>query len=251
MRTVLYCASMIAVTSCVSANARPYAGTPPTINCNDRMCASAPTPTGSWRNGAARRVRVGRYGYVRTYVRINPVRIHSRYSRQRMVRIEARPRTEFAPQTSRSAQGMGHYAGGTVTIQTAANPITVSARIAGPMRALIADLVAHGYRGHVTCLASGHMPGSLHHIGEACDFAQLRRNVVAPGAGIMYHASAIIAAHGLRDGCSFHDCGHVDSGRMLVGARAQWTAGARRVRRAAWRYVGYRRLYRVAHRSWR
>ena len=117
------------------------------------------------------------------------------------------------------------------------------------MRDLIADLVADGFRGHVTCQASGHMPGSLHHTGEACDFAQLRRNVVAPGAGIMYHASSIITAHGLRDGCSFHDCGHVDTGRML-NAHAQWIPGAAGVRLAARRYGGHR-LYRVARRYWR
>jgi hypothetical protein len=92
------------------------------------------------------------------------------------------------------------------------------------------------------------MPGSLHHSGEACDFAQLRRNVVAPGAGVMYHASDIIAAHGLRDGCSFHDCGHVDDGRML-NARAQFIPEARHVRHYARRYL-HHRGYRLAHRSW-
>ncbi len=248
MRTVLYCASMIAVTSCVSASARPYAGAPPTITCNDRLCAAAPAATGFSRSAVARRVRVGRHRYVRTYVRIN-----SPSPRLRMVRSEEPPRVGIASSTwRRPARRAEHYSGGgTVTIQTATNPITVSSRIAGSMRDLIADLVAHGFRGSVTCLASGHMPGSLHHIGEACDFAQLRRNVVAPGAGIMYHASAIIAAHGLRDGCSFRDCGHVDSGRMLLGARAQWIPHAGHVRRMARRYVGHHRLYRVAHRSWR
>lgn len=119
------------------------------------------------------------------------------------------------------------------------------------MRALISDLVAHGYRGHVTCLASGHMPHSLHHTGEACDFAQLRRNVVAPGAGIMYRARSIIVAHGLRDGCSFHDCGHVDSGRMNFRARAQWIPVAH-IRHYARRYYGGRyyghRFYQTAGR---
>lgn len=85
---------------------------------------------------------------------------------------------------------------------------------------LIADLVAHGFHGYVNCAASGHMPRSLHHSGRACDFAQLARNHVAAGAGIMYHAHDIIARHGLRDGCSFHDCGHVDTGTPIpVGYR--------------------------------
>jgi hypothetical protein len=139
--------------------------------------------------------------------------------------------------------------GGVVTIETAANPITVASDIASPMRDLIGDLVAHGFRGHVTCLASGHMPGSLHHSGNACDFAQLRRNVVAPGAGVMYHASDIIAAHGLRDGCSFHDCGHVDSGGML-NARAQFIPEVRHVRHYARRYLRYRGGHRFAHQGW-
>jgi hypothetical protein len=132
-----------------------------------------------------------------------------------------------------------HHGGGVVTIQTAANPITVASGIASQMRELIGDLVAHGFRGHVTCLASGHMPHSLHHSGNACDFAQLSRNRVAPGAGVMYHASSIIAAHGLRDGCSFHDCGHVDSGATIT-ARAQFLPEVRHVRHYAQRYLRYR-----------
>jgi hypothetical protein len=142
---------------------------------------------------------------------------------------------------------------GVVTIETATNPITVAASVAGPMRDLIGDLVAHGFRGHVDCLASGHMPGSLHHSGEACDFAQLSRNAVAPGAGIMYHASDIIAAHGLRDGCSFHDCGHVDSGRMagrMSNAYARWTGPVRHPASSAGQAsAGRHRLNRVAYRG--
>jgi len=81
----------------------------------------------------------------------------------------------------------------------------------------IADLVAAGFRGHVNCFArGGHVRHSLHYTGEACDFAQLGRNVVAPGARIMYHAHAILARWGLRDGCSFHDCGHADTGRVFA-----------------------------------
>src|ERR1700692_548375 len=173
------------------------------------------------------------------------------YARSYATRTYARRRAEASPSWSQPAYERAdrRAGGGTVTIETAANPITVAAGIAGPMRDLIADLVADGFRAHATCLASGPMPGSLHHTGEACDFAQLSRNVVAPGAGIMYHASSIIAAHGLRDGCSFHDCGHVDDGRML-NARAQWIPGAAGVRLAARRYGGHH-LYRVARRYWR
>lgn len=106
-----------------------------------------------------------------------------------------------------------HHSGGTVTVRSAAGPIRVARDAAPRFLSLIADLVAHGFRGHITCAANGHMPHSLHHSGRACDFAQLARNKVAAGARVMYHAHSIIARHNLRDGCSFHDCGHVDTGR--------------------------------------
>jgi hypothetical protein len=102
-----------------------------------------------------------------------------------------------------------------VTVQTAAGiPITVSSEIAGRMQALIADLVSAGYRPrHIGCYAGhGHIPGSRHHSGNACDFDQTGWNRTS---GFMYHAGAIIARHGLRDGCTFRgrrDCGHVDDG---------------------------------------
>ncbi len=233
MRRVIYCASMIAIT-CASASARPSAGAPTRIVCDDRGCASpaaAPSLT-----AFPRRAPVSRRGDGRTYRRT--------YARGRAFETEPAPERSASPSWQRPA--IRHTVGGVVTIETAANPITVASGIAGPMRDLIADLVAHGFRGSITCQASGHMPGSLHHTGEACDFAQLSRNVVAPGAGIMYHARDIIAAHGLRDGCSFHDCGHVDSGRML-SARAQWIPEVRHVRRYARRYLGHRG-YRIARR---
>lgn len=241
MRAVLYCASVIVVTSCVSANARPYArpymAASPTVVCNDRGCASLAPAAQPVRVGAMRRVIMSRRVSARTYSQSR------RYAYARRRIDEASPRHAVEP--------VRHHGGGVVTIQTAANPITVSASIAGSMRSLISDLVAHGYHGHVTCLASGHMPHSLHHSGEACDFAQLSRNRVAAGAGIMYRARSIIAAHGLRDGCSFHDCGHVDDGRMNFRARAQYIpGGVRHIRHYARRYYGYhhRFFYRTAGR---
>jgi len=240
MRTVLYCASMIAVTSCVPANARPpiaraYLGPPPSIVCTDRACASERAASQPARAVAMRREYMRRRGSYRVFTGIYERRRVREGSRQ----AAANERRELAP-------AHHHMSGRVVTIQTAANPITVSANIAGKMRALIDDLVAHGYRGHVTCLASGHMPRSLHHTGEACDFAQTSRNRVAAGAGIMYHASSIIAAHGLRDGCSFRDCGHFDSGRVNFIARAQYIpGGVARIRRYARLYYGHR-FYRTA-----
>jgi len=113
-------------------------------------------------------------------------------------------------------QVSGYHPGGTVTVSTAAGPITVAADAADKFVSLTNDLVAHGFHGSVTCAATGHMPNSLHHSGRACDFAQTARNRTV---GVMYHAAAIIAAHGLRDGCSFGDCGHVDTGTPLEGHR--------------------------------
>jgi hypothetical protein len=125
-----------------------------------------------------------------------------------------------------------HHGGGLETVRTAAGPITVAADAAPRFVSLIGDLVRHGYRGWVHCFdAHGHMPHSLHHSGRACDFAQRGRNRTTR---IMYHAHAIIAAHGLRDGCSFRDCGHVDTGQP-TGRRA--LAYARHRHRN--RYAGY------------
>jgi hypothetical protein len=262
---------MIAVTSCVSASARPYhhiarpsLSTPSVILCNDRGCGSTPASGPVSRAVVTRRMagrdmsrRESTRAYTRTYERHTYERHYARRHE-----LEASPQEAQSEQPSwshRASEPVRHHTGGggVVTIQTAANPITVSSSIAGPMRDLIADLVSHGYRGHITCQASGHMPHSLHHTGEACDFAQLSRNRVASGAGIMYHASSLIAAHGLRDGCSFHDCGHVDSGRnsgrSYFSARAQYIPGGMaHIRHYARRYYGHHRFYHTASRRyWR
>ena len=251
MRAVLYCASMIALASCVSANARPYArsymSAQSAIVCNDRGCASIAPASEPVRGSDTRRALMSRRVSLRTYSRSR----RYAYARRRMLEESPRRARIASRAWSRHAvEPVRRHAGGSVvTVQTAANPITVSASIAGSMRALIADLVSHGYRGHVTCLASGHMPHSLHHSGEACDFAQVGRNRVAAGADIMYHARSIIAVHGLRDGCSFHDCGHVDDGRMNFRARAQYIpGGVRHIRHYARRYYGHHFYYRTAAR---
>jgi hypothetical protein len=231
--------------ACANASARPYSSAT-SIACDDRGCA-AMSVAGPGQTFAPRRMRFARRASLRTETHLY---WHGRGRRmafggtsttwQRRDGAERSSGIMRARMTERASHG-----GGVVTIETAANPITVASGVAGRMRGLVADLVAHGFHGHITCLASGHMPGSLHHSGEACDFAQLSRNRVATGAGIMYHAHEIIAAHGLRDGCSFHDCGHVDDGRMSV-ARAQWIP---HVRHYARRYLGHRG-YRTARRSW-
>jgi hypothetical protein len=120
-----------------------------------------------------------------------------------------------------------------VTVHSAAGSITVNAAHASQFVGAIADLVAAGFRGPVHCYArSGHVRHSLHYTGEACDFAQLGRNRVASGAGIMYHAHAILARWGLRDGCTFHDCGHADTGRTYAALTRRHYADVRRRRYA-------------------
>ncbi len=69
----------------------------------------------------------------------------------------------------------------------------------------------------IGCRSRGHMPGSKHHWGGACDFSQRRRNVTQ---SFMYRVSAIAARFGLVDGCEWSrkrgerytgpDCGHIE-----------------------------------------
>jgi hypothetical protein len=60
----------------------------------------------------------------------------------------------------------------------------------------------------VGCYARGHhVRGSNHYIGAACDI-QTGWNRTIPA---MYHAGKWIKEAGLYDGCSFGDCGHVES----------------------------------------
>lgn len=70
----------------------------------------------------------------------------------------------------------------------------------------------------IGCYArGGHMPGSKHYRGLACDIDQESRNVTS---GFMYRVAAIAAKFGLTDGCTWArvrgerytgpDCGHVE-----------------------------------------
>lgn len=95
---------------------------------------------------------------------------------------------------------------------TAAGPITIACWLAPNMKGFISDAVARGFRGPVHCLSysRSHVAHSLHFIAEACDFAQRGwgRTVA-----VMYHVNDLAKKWGLRNGCSFGDCGHIDSGR--------------------------------------
>lgn len=109
-----------------------------------------------------------------------------------------------------------------VTIPTAAGiNITVAHDFAAPMQGFIADLVASGVRPsqiHCYNLARTHVPGSLHFTGRACDFNGSANRFRPMNR---HRVSAMAARHGLRDGCDFGDCGHIDAGLAYAhrGAR--------------------------------
>lgn len=99
-----------------------------------------------------------------------------------------------------------------VTVATAAGiKITVHPAFAAQFQAFIADLVSQGHKPRfITCYARGHVSGSNHHWGGACDVDQTGWNRTS---AFMYHAGNTIRANGLYDGCSFRDCGHVEAMR--------------------------------------
>jgi hypothetical protein len=104
----------------------------------------------------------------------------------------------------------GHDRGGITTVNTAAGiPITVASSAASQFEGFISDLVASGYKPRqIHCLAhGGHVRDSNHYWGGACDIDQSARGRTA---GRMYHVAELANKWGLRDGCSFGDCGHVD-----------------------------------------
>jgi hypothetical protein len=139
--------------------------------------------------------------------------VHQRAHHRRVARHHRRDRAPVLDANGNRA--------GLVTVATAAGiEITVAASIASKMQGFIRDMVARGYHPHkIHCynLSRSHVPGSLHFRGEACDFDQRGWGLTSSA---MYHVADLARVHGLRDGCSFHDCGHIDSGQML--ARAPW-----------------------------
>lgn len=119
-----------------------------------------------------------------------------------------------------------------VTVQSAAGRITVASEVADRFVGFISDVSARGFRGPVHCYASsGHVRHSNHYTGHGCDFAQRGwGRTVAP----MYHIADLAAKWGLRDGCTFRDCGHVD---LPSGGRVTRHASRRHGRRYR-RYAG-------------
>lgn len=117
-----------------------------------------------------------------------------------------------------------------VTVSSAAGMITVSPEFEPKIVPLIAELKAMGFDGRVKCYASTkgrHVTRSLHFSGNACDFLpnrkQARGHNRMPTPTIMFsrQVAAAIERAGLRNGCSFRDCGHIDIGRG-VAERPAW-----------------------------
>jgi hypothetical protein len=90
--------------------------------------------------------------------------------------------------------------------------ITVHPAYANKFQKFFALLKNHGYKvpANLTkCWTSRgtRVAGSNHYIGAACDI-QTGWN---RGPTFVYHMGDIIKQAGLYDGCSFHDCGHVEA----------------------------------------
>ena len=103
-------------------------------------------------------------------------------------------------------------------VNTAAGiQIQVAGDFAAKIEGFIADVVARGYHPHqIHCYASGgHVRGSLHYSGHACDFDQRGWGKTAAP---MYHVADLCRKWGLRDGGEFRDWGHIDSGGHLSRA---------------------------------
>jgi len=102
-----------------------------------------------------------------------------------------------------------------VTVQTAYGfNITVNPAYASKFQKFFALLKERGYKvpANITkCWAprGTHVAGSNHYIGAACDI-QTGWN---RGPEFVYHMSDIVEQAGLYNGCSFHDCGHVEAVR--------------------------------------
>ena len=103
--------------------------------------------------------------------------------------------------------------GAMVTVQTAYGfNITVHPAYVSKFLKFFALLKDRGYKvpASITrCWAprGTHVAGSNHYIGAACDI-QTGWN---RGPAFVYQMSDVVKQAGLYDGCSFHDCGHVEA----------------------------------------
>jgi hypothetical protein len=139
---------------------------------------------------------------------------------RRTVRHRSHRHVRHSHRSTRKASRAGIYTardhGGLVTVSTAAGiDIKVNPSFAPKIVAFIADLVATGYKPkQIHCAAhGGHVSGSRHYSGAACDFDQRGWGKTAPA---MYKVAALARKHGLRDGGDFRDWGHIDDGARLT-----------------------------------
>lgn len=98
--------------------------------------------------------------------------------------------------------------------------------LAPKIQGFISDLVARGYTpSRVTCfsMAKSHVRNSNHFWGGACDFNQRGWGKTD---GPMYRVGDLARKWGLRDGCSFRDCGHIDLPRSYARTRRHHYAAA-------------------------
>jgi hypothetical protein len=100
-----------------------------------------------------------------------------------------------------------------MTVQTAYGfDITVHPAYASKFLKFFALLKDRGYKVPATitkCWAprGTHVAGSNHYIGAACDI-QTGWN---RGPEFVYHMGDLVKQAGLYNGCSFHDCGHIEA----------------------------------------
>ena len=116
---------------------------------------------------------------------------------------------------------------GLITVSTAAGiDITVAPSFAPRIQGFIGDLVARGYRpSRIGCYstARSHVRNSNHFWGGACDFNQRGWGKTDRP---MYRVADIARKWGLRDGCTFRDCGHIDMPRNYARVKRPHYASA-------------------------
>lgn len=117
---------------------------------------------------------------------------------------------------------------GLIRVSTAAGiDITVAPAFAHKIQGFIGDLVARGYSpSRIKCfsLSKSHVKNSNHFWGGACDFNQGGWNKTDRP---MYRVADLARKWGLRDGCSFRDCGHIDMPRAYAHHSRTHYASAR------------------------
>lgn len=151
-------------------------------------------------------------GHCRQEYSAQPERSTQRSTRTHSDARQTRIDPDGNPTTKHRATASRGICPGCVVVSTAANiDITVHAAYAAKFQAFIADLVAQGHHPRfITCFAYGHVPGSNHGIGAACDIDQTGWGKTS---AFMYHSDGIISQAGLFSGCAFsrQDCGHVEA----------------------------------------